>query len=112
MKYIALLFLFSCTQIHSSACIYTPIPENWRTPPQKKLDQGFYECGSKIAKCITNKDSITIIENKANMEEAQRQLVKLIDDMNNHILPEVSCSWLDYECKKLLRKQLPQKDKP
>lgn len=105
MKYLVILFLTSCTSIHSSQCIYTPIPDKWRAPLQKKLDTGFYDCGSKIANCVTKKDALLMIENKANMEEAQRQLVKLIDSMNEAASPEVRCGFFDRSCKKSLQEK-------
>lgn len=113
MKYLVILFLTSCTHIYSSSCLYTPINQNWRAPLQKKVDVGFYDCGSKIAQCVSKKDILTMIENKANMEEAQRQLVKLIDDMNDQVVPEVRCAWYARKCKKRQKdKEAQQSQKP
>lgn len=100
MKYFVMLFLTSCTHVYSSSCLYTPIPQQWRAPLQKQISPGFYDCGSKIAQCVSKKDILTMIENKANMEEAQRQLVKLIDDMNAQVVEVVHCGFLDVSCRR------------
>ena len=113
MKYLVILFLTSCTHIYSSSCLYTPINQNWRAPLQKKVDVGFYDCGSKIAQCVSKKDILILIENKANMEEAQRQLVKLIDDMNDQVVEEVHCAFWDLKCKQTQKdKEAQQSQKP
>lgn len=120
MKYSKTLFSFiylivssSCTHIYPSSGLYTPIPDKWRAPLQKKPDIGFYECGSKIAQCVSKKDILTMIENKANMEEAQRQLVKLIDGMNDQVVEEVHCAFWDLKCKRTQKdKEAQQSQKP
>lgn len=68
--------------------IYRPIPESWAKPLQKNVLKGFYKCGTPTPPhlCITNDDFKIITDNKLNMEEAQRQLLKMLEDQNKDYL--------------------------
>lgn len=43
---------------------------------------GYYPCGSKGYVCVLNADWKAQVYNKENLEEAHRQLLKIIDDYN------------------------------
>lgn len=69
--------------------IYRPIPESWAKPLQKDfVNKGFYHCGTPTPPhlCITTDDYKIVIDNKKNMEEAQRQLLKMLEDQNKDYL--------------------------
>lgn len=61
-----------------------PIPNEWKRleNPSKLYPPDFrgpYECDNKIAKCISNTDLVTEMKIKAQMIEAIRNLVLMIE---------------------------------